>query len=260
MSSSHSLEARVKQLSRMGVEPDWRVFQRILAHGAAARPALLQLATKTDDLFTALPTALGPIHALRLLGEIPDVSMIDPLLNALVDINDALFELGERTDHPLILYALDLPNMVGRIGAPAIAPLWAYYDDPTEDLLIQITAMESMGHVATFDPTQREAIIQEAHRRMTDPTTNVEHVTTFVRLLADLHDAPSYKLIMDLFRTKRVNSRAFPAAEARQRLLGNKSNILNCVKHSLEERYDQHSLRNVKPYDDVDDDDDEWED
>ena len=73
----------VRQLSRVGLRPDDRLVQRILEHGAAARTALLELATQTEALHSAYPADLGPLHALRLLGEVPDISIIVPLLAVL---------------------------------------------------------------------------------------------------------------------------------------------------------------------------------
>lgn len=236
----------VRQLSRVGLRPSERLVQQILAHGPAARAALLDLATSVAVLHEELPAALGPLHALRLLGELPDVAIIVPLIEQL-----PIPTYGDE-DVPARLYAGEVLQIIGRIGAPAVPVLWAYADDERNPSMARSAAVSALSWVATAAPEVRDAVIAEARRRL--PTEMDEPVTTgLVTVLAELGDEESYKPIMAAYRAGRVDQSQAPAATARQFLLGGGRGDLSCVNHSLFERYDLHGPR---LRDDVDDDED----
>lgn len=235
----------VRQLSRVGLRPPERLVQQIIAHGPAARAALLELATDIAALHTRMPEMLGPLHALRLLGELPDVTIIAPLLEQLP------VPVWNDEDVPSRLYATEVLQIIARIGAPAVPVLWAYADDETHPAMARSAAVSGLSFVATVAPEVRDAIIAEVRRRLELEAS--EPVTTgLVTVLAELGDQESYRAVMAAYRAGRVDQTQAPAAAARQFLLSGGRRDLTCVNHPLFERYDHHGpmLR------DADDDDD----
>lgn len=223
----------VRQLSKVGLRPDERLARRIVEQGAAGRAALLELATDIPALHSELPDALGPLHALRLLGELPDESIIAPLLNALpVPVR------GEE-DVPSRLYATEVLQIVGRVGAAAEPALWATADDAERAPSARTAAVSALSFVATFAPETRERILAEARRRLAEESERPV-MAGVVSLLADLGDKASYKDVMAAYREGKVDQDVAPAAMVRQFLLGGGRKDLSCVNHPLFERYDHH--------------------
>ena len=223
----------VRQLSRVGLRPDDRLVQRIVEHGAAARTALLELATQTEALHSEYPADLGPLHALRLLGEVPDPSIIVPLLAVLP------VPVHGDDDVPAQLYVKEVLQIIGRVGEPAVPVLWAYADDETHTAAARTVAINTLTYVVTYAPAVREAVLAEARRRLSLDLT-VPMTTGVVALLAELGDTTSYQAVMAAYRAGRVDTDQAPAAAARQLLLGGGQPELTCVNHSFAERYDHH--------------------
>jgi hypothetical protein len=223
----------VRQLSRVGLRPDERLVKRIVEHGAEARAALLELATDTAALHGELPGVLGPLHALRLLGELPDGEMIAPLLAQL-----PIRVQGEE-DVPSRLFATEVLQIIGRIGAPAAPILWAYADDTANGASARAAAVGALAFVSAYAPEIRDEVLAEARRRL-EGDEDRETLTGVVTLLAELGDAQSYKAVMAAYRDGRVNKEQAPAAAARQFLIGGGRRDLSCVSHPLFERYDHH--------------------
>jgi hypothetical protein len=238
----------VHQLSRVGLRPDERLAKRIVEHGDEARAALLALATDIKALHGELPAVLGPLHALRLLGELPDGSMITPLLAGLP------IQIHGDQDVPSRLYATEILQIIGRVGAPAVPLLWAYGDDETNSVAARSAAINALAYVATFAPETRDAIIAEARRRL-GSAEGQDALTGVVTLLAELGDAESYKAVMAAYRDGKVSKEHAPAATVRQFMLGGGRRDLTCVNHPLFERYDHHGPHLRGPEDDLNEDD-----
>lgn len=224
----------VRQLNRVGLRPDPRLTDQIVSRGAEARAELLKLATNLDALHGELPAALGPLHALRLLGELPDVSMIDPLLNMLP------IPIYEEEDVPARLFAAELLQIIGRIGAPAMEALWSIADDQAQGEVQRAAAVQTLAYVATFAPEVRDDVVAEARRRFASDEQDQLLRTSAAMVLAELGDQESYKSIMAAYREGKLDQTKAPAAAARQFLLGGGRRDLTCVRHPLWERYDQH--------------------
>ncbi len=232
MAAKSSPADLVRQLSRAGLRPSERLVQQILAPGPAARSELLKLATSIEDLHEPMPATLGPLHALRLLGELPDVSIIAPLLDRLPA------PVWSEEDVPSQLYNREAQEMIGRIGAPAVPVLLSYADDETRPPLARTFAMACLSYVATRAPEVRDTVIAEARRRL-----EADHPrpvgTGAVMVLSDLGDKDSYQLVMAAYRAGRVDQQAAPAATARQYLLGGgRPNTAN-VNLAFFERYER---------------------
>lgn len=226
----------VRQLSRVGLRPDERLVRRIVDMGDEGRAALLELATDTSALHEELPVALGPLHALRLLGELPDPAIVAPLLDVLpvTIVNDQ--------DVPARLFATEVLQIIGRVGAPVVPVLWAYADDAEKRASSRAAAVSAFSFVATYAPETRDEIVAECRRRFAAEGDG-PLVGGLVTALAELGDAASYKAVMAAFREGRVGQDDMPAALARQFILGGGRRDLSCVSHTLFERYDHHGPR-----------------
>src|SRR5690242_11126262 len=71
---------KVKQLRREGMRPSEQLVRSITRAGEAGVGPLLQLATDVELLHEQAPECFAPLHALRLLGEVGSVEIIEPLL------------------------------------------------------------------------------------------------------------------------------------------------------------------------------------
>jgi hypothetical protein len=223
----------VRQLSRVGLRPDERLVRRILDHGAAARPALLELALDLEALWDEDPTVtLGPLHALRLLCELPDIELIAPLFDQI-----PLPAIDEEQDVAALLYATELSHAVGRIGAPAVAALWAYIDAETTAPPSRTVALGALAAVATYALEVRDEVLAAARDRLA-ATEDRAIATGLAVLLADLGDAASYRAVLAAYQARLINQEQVPAATARQFLLGGGRKSLEHVHYDLEERYE----------------------
>lgn len=233
MAAKSSPADLVRQLSRAGLRPSERLVQQILAPGPAARSELLKLATSIEDLHEPMPATLGPLHALRLLGELPDVSIIAPLLERLPA------PVWGEEDVPSLLYNQEALEMIGRVGAPALPVLLSYADDETHPPLARTLAMACLSYVATRAPEVRDTVIAEARRRLEEPDQPRPVGTGAAMALSDLGDKASYQLVMAAYRAGRVDQAAASAATARQYLLGGgRPNTAN-VNLAFFERYER---------------------
>lgn len=223
----------VRQLSRVGLRPDDRLVERILERGPAVRTELLGLATDIEALHSEYPADLGPVHALRLLGELPAVELIAPLLGALP------VPVFDEEDVPARLYATEILQIIGRVGEPAVLALWAYADDEANPEQSRAAAISALAYVATYTPAVHASVIAEGRRRLA-LDLSVPIMTGVVTLLAELGDAASYQAVMAAYRAGRVDKEHAPAAAARQFLLGGGREDLSCVNHPFGERYDHH--------------------
>ncbi|MCS6881241.1 MAG: hypothetical protein RMK84_02960 [Oscillochloridaceae bacterium] len=240
----------VRQLRRAGLRPSERLVEQILAPGPAARSELLKLATNTEDLHAPMPATLGPLHALRLLGELPDVSIIAPLLEALPA------PTWSETDVPARLYNQEALEIIGRTGAPALPALLSYADDESHPPLARMLAMACLSYVATRAPEVRDTVIVEARHRL--EAESARPVSTGAAMaLSDLGDKDSYQVVMAAYRAGRVDQAAAPAATARQYLLGGGRASVGNVHYGFFERYDRYGPF-LRSGEDEDFDDDEY--
>jgi hypothetical protein len=223
----------VRQLRRAGLRPSEHLVQSILEYGDTARESLLELATDTLALQEDEPICWGPVHALRLLGEIPDESIIRPLLSRLP------LHIAGQDDYPSQTWASEVLQIVGRCGAVAAPTLWSFADDTMQLLASRGAALHGLVYVATIAPGLREDIITEARNRLAQET-NPEMAAYLVLLLGELGVSAAYAEVMAAYREGRIDREIVPPADARQLLLGAGNPNLGCVEHPFWERYDLH--------------------
>ncbi len=224
----------VRQLRRVGLRPSARTIEAIVARGAEAVGPLLELALDVDALMGAEPGGLGPVHALRILGELRPVEAAEPILRRLP------LPVVEQPPQAAFLWAQEAPQIVANFGAEVLPVVLGVAGDMDAAPLQRGAAFATLGFLATTTPELRDQIIAELRTRLAnEPDLTAKGY--IVATLAQLKARDAYDEIMALYRNKAVDKSVMPAADARQLLLGTQSQRqLDCALHTLEERYEQH--------------------
>jgi hypothetical protein len=229
------IEHVVNQLRRVGLRPSERQWEIIRSAGPAAVQPLLALALDVDTLAEPEPASLGPLHALRLLGELPppEPAEIERLIRTLPP------EQGDASQGAYIWWQ-ELPQIVARWGKAGYEAAQRVLLDPEAGTEPRAVAAESLAFMVEADDALRpEAteLLRDLLGREPDPYV-MAHV---VEAVANLGLADAYTAVMDAYKRGAVDKQTITAAAARQRLLSPKSHeILACVHHPLAERYDKH--------------------
>lgn len=224
----------VQQLRKAGLKPNDRMIAAILERGDEAIEPLLALALDTNSLFEAEPASLGPVHALRLLGEFQPGEAAETILRRLP------LTIEDEQTQGAFLWAQEAPQIVARFGATAMPALLRIADDMDAPPRQRGAGYAALSYMAVTTPELRDQIVDELRQRFsgeTDPTAK----GYLVGSLAQLKVRDAYTEIMEAFRNKAVDREIISAADARQMLLGNEVQPqLNCALHTLDERYQQH--------------------
>ena len=230
------VEHLLGQLQQAGLRPTPQQWERLRAAGAMALPGLVDLALDGEMLLAPPPAAYGPVHALRLLGELaaPEPETIDRLLGGLPIPAEA------TASDALYVWQQDLPQILGRWGKATYERARLMLLDEAAGRDQRGIAAESLGYAAEVEPDLRPevtALFQERLAAEHDP-----HVLACViDTLGHLGASETYREVMAAFKRGAVDKEVVSAAEVRQRLLNPAaSRRLACVHHSLTERYDQH--------------------
>ncbi|HWQ14829.1 MAG TPA: hypothetical protein VNL77_18665 [Roseiflexaceae bacterium] len=224
----------VRQLRRTGLRPGEKLAQHILRAGEAAVGPLIELACDTALLEAEAPECYGPLHALRLLGELRPARMVEPLVRAYAP---------DPADHdpPLArsMWEGELPQILGRLGEQAVAALWSVVDDPAYTMDQRAVALTGLAYATAAAPELRGQVVAGLRERLaaSEDTTLSGHL---IAALANLGAAEAYQEVMARFRAGQVDLAVANAAQARQLLLTPNPGRLRCANHPLWERYDEH--------------------
>jgi hypothetical protein len=233
----------VKQLLRIGHELPDKLAQRIIGYGSIVVEPLLELAVDIDAIEDTIPRCYGPIHALRLLGEIKDPSSIEKLLLAFPIDSEPDAELARGTVPDA--WDNELPQILGSFGSAAAPILWEFADDSGNELIQRSTAMASLAYSTVMEPETRAEVVQGLHQRLLaaeDPDTAAYTLLA----LANLGVPEIYKEVLELYKAHRITTTVIPPGMARQLLLSKNTKRLDCAKHTLEERYEQHPIQQYR--------------
>jgi hypothetical protein len=229
------IEHVVGQLRRVGLRPSDRQWEMLREAGVAAVEPVLALALDADTLGQAEPASLGPVHALRLLGELPP-----PQPEAIERLLCTRPPDAYRASQAAYIWWQELPQIVARLGRPGYEAACRVLLDQNAGTEQRAVATESLSYMVELDGTLREAVttlLREQLTAETDPYV-MAHV---VEALSNLGAASAYVEVMGAYKRGAVDREIFSAADARQRLLNPKaSRALECVHHSLAERYEKH--------------------
>jgi hypothetical protein len=224
---------KVKQLRREGLRPSEQLARSIIRAGEAAVGPLLLLATDVQLLHQQAPECFAPLHALRLLGELDSVEIIEPLLRQ--------FPVSLEYDQEDLpqTWVNEVAQIIGHLGAPAIEPLWRVADDESWNMAARSGALTALGYVTAVAPATHDQIVAGIRERM-ERSEDMVLTSHLAIALANLGVSDLYPELMAMYRAGRLDQDILPAAAARQLLLSDSTKRLACAKHPLWERYDQH--------------------
>lgn len=223
---------RVRQLRKAGVRPPARLIETIQKAGVGAVEQLLALAAEVELLHGDEPDCYGPIHALRLLGDLSSVDIITPLMEQLpVGLEYQDEELPK-------IWATDVPQIIGRIGAPAIEPLWTIVNDDTKPPARRGAALITIVHATRMAPEQRDEVVAQLRERL-NTSDDPKHRAYLVMALGDIGVRDIYATVLQMYRAGQIDQGIFPARHARQLLLTEEEPNTD-VHLTFWERYDMH--------------------
>jgi hypothetical protein len=232
----HDLSATdlVQQLTKVGLRPSERMIATILERGDEVTEPLLALALNTELLMEAEPTSLGPVHALRLLGEIKPGAAAEPILRRLP------LPFDEQPTQAAFIWSQEAPQIVARLGAEAFAAALGVADDMDAPPKQRGAGYAALSYLAKTTPELYDQIVAELRTRLSREADKTAK-GYLVASLAQLRARDAYAEIMEAFRAKTVDREIISAADARQLLLGSEMEAqLTCALHTLDERYEQH--------------------
>ncbi|NOK64200.1 MAG: hypothetical protein GFH27_549323n61 [Chloroflexi bacterium AL-W] len=193
---------------------------------------LLELATDVQLLHQAEPACYAPLHALRLLGEMPQPTMMEQLLQVLpINIDDPDKEVIQLWTH-------ELPQIMARMGDTVVDQLWTIVDNTEHELTGRGIVLIALAYITVLVPDRRSDVITQIHERL--PTSENKTFTGYmVSTLSNLGAEQTYSDVMKLFREGRVDQAIIPPGVARQLLLSDSTRRLADVRLSFWERYDE---------------------
>ncbi len=204
------VDALLEELRQAGEEPAPALLDHIKALGSAAVQPLIALATD-EALHNADaedPEGWAPLHAIELLGELGAAEAVEPLLPLLGWHDDALLEL--------------LPQALGRIGQPAVAPLRALLSDRDQDMWARESAAAALAQIAQQHPDTRDEVVAILVKALdaAEPHTPARETLNgmIVNRLLDLGATEAAPAIERAFADDRVDQRIVDLALARQEL------------------------------------------
>jgi hypothetical protein len=224
---------KIKQLHREGLRPSEGLVKTITRAGAVAFTPLLDLATQVELLHEDEPECYAPIHALRLLGEVGELEMIEPLLR------EYPVELDYEDEELPQMWVEEAPQIIGRLGEATVESLWRIAGDEAWPIVARSSALIALTYVTAVAPATRDALIAALRERLATAEDKA-YASHLVIALANLGVNDAYAEVMALYRAGRIDQEIIPAGAVRQLLLTDSSKRLACANHPLWERYDQH--------------------
>ena len=232
----HNLSATdlVQQLRKAGLRPSQRMIATILERGDEVIEPLLDLALNTELLTEAEPASLGPVHALRLLGEIKPGTAAEPILRRIP------LPFSEQSTQAEFIWSQEAPQIVARLGAEALAASLRVADDLDAPQQQRGAGYAALSYLAKTTPELYDQIVAELRARLSSEADKTAK-GYLIASLAQLRARDAYAEVMEAFRAKTVDREIISAADARQLLLGSEMEAqLTCALHTLDERYEQH--------------------
>jgi hypothetical protein len=193
---------------------------------------LIAIATDTQSLIADEPDCWAPLHALRLLIALPDISMIEPLLGVVP------VPWGGEYDDPGFLWVREAPHALAVSGGAAIPVLWQWFDDAAHNHSSKTIAMEALVLATVHQAPEARAEMIKRLRALLVHDEDILIRSQAMRCLANLSAREAYSEVMQALREKRVDTEYMSPAEARQRLLSKYVAELDDVLLDFWDRYE----------------------
>jgi hypothetical protein len=188
------------RLLALGDPRDAGVTEQRQALGLAQEhlPDLLRMA-RDRGLYTAdgdTDEVWASLHAFYALGDL-DLSAVVPELIPLFDLDDDWLDTA-------------LPELLGKVGAPAVEPIRAYLVDRTRWIYGQAEACHALEKIAEQHPEQRERVVAI----LSDVLHEAEHYdeavnTAAMGALIELKEIEALPLIRQVFELGRIDEMVY---------------------------------------------------
>jgi hypothetical protein len=146
------------------------------------------------------PEGWAPHHAMRALGQLRDVSAVEPLLNEserLVNYDEGLGEWGME----------ELPDVYGLIGPAAIPALSAYIADQSHGVDSRDNASMGLLRIAEMHPEAREEAVAALTRQLEAAEDNPDELNaSIIDNLTQLKAVEAAPVIERAFATDSVDT------------------------------------------------------
>lgn len=250
-------------------------FRPVRAHVLAAlRPATGPYAPPLDDLLTIgsvppdeleerrVALGIGQEHVPELLRMARDRALntadsesaeVDAPLNALyilsnLELGDGAAELVPLFDIDFDILSEELPGVLGKVGAPALAPLQAYLRDHTRWVWGHSRAAEALEQIARVHPALREQAIAMLSEVLEQAETYHEmSVTGAMGALVDLEAVETLPLIRRAFELDKIDESVYGPWSEVQSELGVQPDPADPLVARSQERFDEHHRQMFPP-------------
>ncbi len=184
-------------LGQVGNRDEWPNYLE-LGIGPEHIPDLIRMATDEalNQANSESAEVWAPVHAFRALGQLRSAEAIEPLL-------ELLRRVDELDDD---VVSEELPEVYGRIGAPAIPVLAGYLADSQHGLWARVAAATSLDNIGQQHPETRDQVVAALtqaleHFAENGPALNASIISDLV----DLHATEAAPVMERAFAADRVD-------------------------------------------------------
>lgn len=236
MTASIELQEYMRQLRTLGPDMAIPIAAHVVETGTDAVAPLTALAIDTELLVGPAPLCYGPIHALRLLGELDSSAAIGALIHAPVPAAP-----DRETEQRTTIWDGELPQIIARNGIGAIDTILALLDDDHTSNVGHHRAALALAYLSYAQPSALATIVAALEQRLT--TNNPDRNASVALALANMGSESSYPAVMAAYKNGSISKDAVQMGPMRKLLLSRSNARLGCVNHPLGERYAHHPLR-----------------
>ena len=172
---------------------DWPDYRAELGVHDEHIPALIHLACDGRLLANDTNDGWAPVHAWRALGQLRAEAAIAPLLDLMSVLDEDIADI-------------ELPIVLGMIGAAAMPHLAHVVGDRTKSSIVVANALTALQQIATRHPGERAACVRIIERPLSPLADPDREVAGFaVASLMDLRSVESIEIIRDAYRRGAVD-------------------------------------------------------
>lgn len=182
---------------------DWNDWPNYLEldFTSAHIPDLLRMVTDTEllEIDEEQPEGWSPIHAMRVLGQLRDLSALEPLLSKTEAMLDYKTGIGE--------WAIEeLPDVFGLLGPAAIPMLTAYLADVSHDEYARACCASGLEKIAILHPEAKSECVEILSHQLEVSAEDDYEVNAFIiGHLAQLKAAEALPIIEQAFVAGKVD-------------------------------------------------------
>lgn len=182
-----------------------------------------------------------------------DSKEVSAPLNALyilsnLELGDEVAEIVPLLDIDFDILSEELPEVFGKVGAPALAPLQAYLRDRTRWVWGHGRAAEALEQIARVHPELREQAVATLSEVLEQAETYHEmSVTGAMGALVDLEEANALPLIRRAFELDKIDESMYGPWSEVQSELGVQPDLADPLVARSQQRFDDRNRRMFPP-------------